>query len=307
MALLCGPKSADNIARFNRELQNKALQETSSHLGERLENYQPWMSHVEHRQAFSKLYPFLDYDQSAPTIVHGENLAGMSDIIQRKLAGLAFLDQKAANFALASHQDQQTESFVALVESVLKFNKAHCPNSWKRILSSVTHIIPVVAKDPAQNPSRRDGSGFSNHLFRGAVFLSLPRVEDTAFFELALNLIHECGHQALMVYQCSDEILNEDLSSPIYSVIRKTERPAILSFHAAIATAYMVEWLMEAADHLKGRVSDDVISVRWTRLIHDLNASLGLFTGRKFTPLGKIMFAEMQDLAKVANERFKGD
>ncbi|RYZ46272.1 MAG: methyltransferase domain-containing protein [Sphingobacteriales bacterium] len=54
------------------------------------------------------------------------------------------------------------------------------------------------------------------------------------------------GHQALIVYQQSDAIISGDLEREVYSVIRRVKRPAILSFHAAVALAFMTRYLSEA-------------------------------------------------------------
>ena len=62
-----------------------------------------------------------------------------------------------------------------------------------------------------------------------------------------MNLAHEVAHQVLQVYQASDSIVEEaSLRAPVFSVIRRLDRPAILSFHAVLASVFMAEWTHEA-------------------------------------------------------------
>src|SRR5690606_27268990 len=89
------------------------------------------------------------------------------------------------------------------------------------------------------------GVGFSSIRSRGAIYLSVPKLEDFYYLELAINLSHELGHQALMIYQGADSILNGDLEFPVYSAIRKTNRPAIMAFHAVTALSYMVLFISD--------------------------------------------------------------
>jgi HEXXH motif-containing protein len=79
--------------------------------------------------------------------------------------------------------------------------------------------------------------GFSTHLARGAIFRSLPAESDA--WDVAIDLIHEVGHQVLMTWQSVDPILSSPHDAPVFSEIRRADRPAIQSFHAAVALAFM--------------------------------------------------------------------
>lgn len=100
--------------------------------------------------------------------------------------------------------------------------------------SAIKFFVPLAGTNLREN-----GSGKSCHWLKGAIFLSLPLKSQYSTFELALNIAHELGHQVLMVYQDCDAIM-ADISKPVYSAIRKTYRPAILSFHALLAIYFML-------------------------------------------------------------------
>lgn len=298
MALLIGPESWKTLARFNQQLQSIALSDTNADLRTHYSNYQPWMSHEGERIRLSKLHSSMIWDGEPPMVMEGKSLLDFSLALGSE--NLRRLDSKALSFSLAGAKDDNTMILTGLIREVLGFIKNHSPRFWRKIECTVSHIIPITSSDPKTIPTRRDGSGFSNHHVRGAVFLSLPMNSDTSRFELALNLVHECGHQALMIYQCSDDILLEDLRTPVYSIIRKTERPAILSFHAAIATAFMLEWLSEAMHSISHLVPEELALLRFQMLKQDLELSLSSFVGRRFTPFGQIMLEELRSLAQRA-------
>jgi HEXXH motif-containing protein len=86
--------------------------------------------------------------------------------------------------------------------------------------------------------AREKSCGFSSMLARGAIFRSFHTPHTAA--TVALDVVHEMGHQALILLQSIDPLISSDLSAPVFSEIRKTDRPAIQSLHAAAALAYML-------------------------------------------------------------------
>ena len=65
------------------------------------------------------------------------------------------------------------------------------------ILPLVKCFIPL--KDADGKKLRENGSGCSVHWFKGGIFLSLPNPGPFAQIELCLNMVHELGHQCLMI------------------------------------------------------------------------------------------------------------
>ncbi len=79
--------------------------------------------------------------------------------------------------------------------------------------------------------------GFSTHLARGAIFRALPEGNDR--YDVAIDLVHEMGHQVLFAWQSIDPILNSPHRAPVFSQIRQSDRPAIQTYHATVALAFM--------------------------------------------------------------------
>lgn len=298
MALLCGIGSPESLTRFNRKLQSQAVADTQKALGIHFDHFELWMCHENERVNLQSMHDLNSGKELE--IVRGVKLSRMARSFGLDGAPLARLDRKAISFAVGSPNSIEIESLLVLLEEVENFNESYCPQFNNKIRSVVKQVVPIVAQDPELHPTRENGSGFSNHHLRGMVFLSLPRAHGASFIELALNLAHEVGHQALMVYQCGDEILADDLSQPVYSIIRRTSRPAILSFHAVVATAFMLEWLMEAAPYLI--ISREYLHKRWRGLVKDLEAAISVFNGIKFTSFGLIIFNEIRLLARNVSD-----
>ncbi|MGE3682678.1 MAG: HEXXH motif-containing putative peptide modification protein [Bdellovibrionales bacterium] len=172
-------------------------------------------------------------------------------------------------------------------------------STWnERFENLVKMIVPLRT---IGRKARIGGVGFSTELAKGAVFLSVPRIEDFAAEELSINLAHEMGHQALGIFQAGDRIVAGDLGTPVYSAVRRTMRPAIHSFHAMVALAYMVEYLskrIESPTSLSER-QVEFFRRRYAELNADLNVAVGALKDLEFTKIGASLFHECCALAFV--------
>ena len=139
------------------------------------------------------------------------------------------------------------------------------------------------------------GSGLSAHWYIGGLFMGMPIDFPHRTVELAINLAHELGHQALMIYQQADSIIEGNLEAEVYSAIRRTNRPAILSFHAAVALGFMAEFILAVPESCKeGR---RYVLSRRAEISDSLTIALSALKDVKLTALGKEIFL---DLRKVS-------
>ena len=161
--------------------------------------------------------------------------------------------------------------------------------SYKLIYS----VMPICWKI-----KREDIGSGSSHLFIGNVFMGLPSPDSPSpRLDLAIGFAHELGHQALIIYQNSDNIISSAISEPTYSGVRKENRPAIMSFHACVALAFMVEACVnlskvkladEEMNYLKRLYREKLISLRLT---------LNGLSSVKFTRLGQLLLNDIQNLS----------
>jgi len=100
------------------------------------------------------------------------------------------------------------------------------------------------------------------------------------------NIAHELAHQIIINYQLSDRIIEDDFNRPVYSGIRKVERPAIMAFHGAAALSYML--LAAKALAQENRVQE---------IRSNLLETLKSLEDIQMTSLGKILLREMYESA----------
>lgn len=158
----------------------------------------------------------------------------------------------------------------------------------------IDFVIPITS------PAGKN-RGFSSHNARGVIFRSFP--PGTTVWDVGIDLAHELGHQTLFVWQSVDPILASDVSAPVYSLIRKAFRPAIQSFHAAVALAYMLKFTRAYSSDAECRV---VAKKRGARYADSLDESLKLAISAlqgqcKFTEIGQELLREMEMLLYATN------
>jgi HEXXH motif-containing protein len=134
------------------------------------------------------------------------------------------------------------EALQALGE-VLEVLKSRAPKSYRRVKILVQEWIPLKVSSVS---NLGIGRGLSSVHYWGGVFFELPNEgkKTEILGQSLLNVVHEAGHQAMFVVQASD-LLVKDPRAMAYSPVRKTFRPAIRSFHAVAAQAFMLEFLDE--------------------------------------------------------------
>jgi HEXXH motif-containing protein len=156
----------------------------------------------------------------------------------------------------------------------------------------IRFFVPLVA---AKSELRDDGSGMSAHWLKGAVFLSCPISPTLRRVNLALNIAHELGHQVLMLYQDVDSLI-KNIQQPVYSTIRKTERPAIMSFHAIVAVYFMldcVKTLLADSQNLLTAEETAFLESKLVALKREFLEGSFAIKDVEFTDLGLLLFNEM--------------
>lgn len=271
-----------NLKNFTDQLHGKYLSKINQELNFNVNRYEPWMS-LQTDRIHNKLIGHF----SGPVwiVSDQERLRLLSEILSSNFANLERFKIPESN--------EIPQDFSSAIGSALDLiYSVH--SKWKLRFESLIQIIsPLASKD--NTPLREMGSGTSVHWFKGCIFVSLPKKFAYRDIELSINLVHELGHQALMIYQNCDPILISDPMTPVYSAVRLTHRPALLSFHALIALAYMVEYLNELVLALDGerRV---YAQHRGKELRSALKDGLERFEGIQFTTFGYALMSEFKQL-----------
>ncbi len=225
---ITGTTGTQKITLLNKKFESVCLARISNEKTANFSVYTPFMSLGEGREKLPKLL----LEEKALLVKDNEYLKYLSDfytppanrfIENRNTVEFGFEQDKEEIFDSALEVFNSSNSFVVDVFS-----------------SIVKNIIPMKT---IESEVRKEGVGNSNRESIGALYLSAPSAEPR-HLQLAINIAHEVGHQALMLYQTSDSIIQPaELTRDVYSAVRRIERPAIQSFHALVALVYMYDFV----------------------------------------------------------------
>lgn len=138
--------------------------------------------------------------------------------------------------------------------------------------------------------------GFSDHRAKGAIFLT-PRKPPFEEYKIGISIAHEIGHQVLMLYQTTDDIIPFEFRDiAIFSAIRERDRPCLQVYHALFAISFMHSFLRELL-----KVEEDPSKIvflneeksKYTRMFEVSYAEL--IDKVEFTRLGVILLEELKD------------
>ncbi len=195
------------------------------------------LSETHQARCLSIVAEILCETRASPLVVENILLVRRQQLFsQRNEGGLESLGNQCDRFRIPERFEH-----ISLLEEVVETFSNLGESFERKFRTLVLEILPIVSSNPFKR-LREGGSGLSSHRYRGGVFLSVP-FSKTIELDLLLNLSHEIGHQALIVYQCADPLILTNPSFKIFSAVRKVDRPAVLSFHALVAIASQVEAL----------------------------------------------------------------
>ncbi len=265
------------ITELNGAYTNKATAFVNDTLSKNYTGYSPWMSNVENLATLELLFTDKKLIPS-----DRESL----NILERMYLG----DGIESRLCLGGISDAEMSTLKNAISLV-----KDCSSDISRLFSEVVrHIVPI---NTDAGHFQKIGNGFSSHLAKGAVFLSVPKMENNNELQLAINIAHEVGHQCLYIYQTADPIISEGLHKPVYSSVRKAERPAIQSFHATVALAFMIKFLNELND-VKDTKTKYFADTK-EKLTSDFLASFDSFSEIQFTEIGQLLFNDLRSYART--------
>ena len=281
--VIIGGASVEVLNQLSIELRNKtvdfARQESSNKF---LSEYTPWMC----------LYP-IKTKPPKRLLSQPENLVGSVVMQEDYLTDIAnFIDNNphliqthligtAEDWKVLTDIELQRPQMAYEIEDICTYIRDVSPFFNSVFNALVTNIIPLK-----QSRAR----GLSSDLIRGTLFLGYPPGYSSIL--LAMDVVHEMGHQALSILLSADPIFISDPDQPVYSEIRHTERPAIQSLHAASAIAYMVHLIKDTGcpQQLHPDCPDD-LSKTLLKAISSLNKAC------QFTEVGEQILSDFNAVA----------
>lgn len=148
-----------------------------------------------------------------------------------------------------------------------------------------------------QGETRYLGGGGSNYSTLGLFTMSLRPKSEVSTVELAISLAHELGHNCFYLLQAGEiPIKRNSWDQWLYSGVRKVERPAYASYHAAVALSFMLEatkGLAKNPDVIQSSAIHDFLIGKEREYEGDLKRGLDALKTLKLTETGKIGYMEM--------------
>lgn len=277
---LTGTTGTEKIALLNKRFESVCLDRINNEKDNDYPVYTPFMSLNEGRERL----PNLLLERKSLLVKNNEYLNHISDFYTPP-ANNYLGDKNTVEFGF----DQSKEEVFDLALDFFCSNNSFVVDVFKSI---VKNIIPMRT---IESEVRKEGVGNSNRESIGALYLSAPSAEPK-HLQLAINIAHEVGHQALMLYQTSDSIIEPlVLTRNVYSAVRRTERPAIQSFHALVALVYMRDFVASIDLSKLNEFEKDFIQTQHIQYISWLKANIWDFKKITFTEVGKMIYDELFD------------
>lgn len=282
--ILIGHAVAEQVFMLNAQLRSSTHASAKQAGVQSLSAYSPWTSVAPLTGSIppSELLQSPNFERGS-LVIDAAYLRHVRDFISNKasviIAGLPNSPDDWLPDGVVSNE------LAALFREGKRVLVASSPVLSRLYLEFVDFVVPL-----ADGRNR----GYSTHLARGVIFRSFPPQANA--YDVAIDLAHELGHQVLMAWQSVDKILTTDHEQPVFSEIRQVDRPAIQSFHAAVALAYMLFFVKS----MQGSAECQDAGLRRGKTYRGtLQASLNMATlslrkNCKFTPLGLKMMEEME-------------
>lgn len=281
---LIGTSASRRLAAIENKLNAQSLAKVEVGTRQHHQRYAPWMSMPK------------AMDQVIPVTPRGpalsrEELAAMHAFLKGDASNLAAIGMCSSEFHVLHESTEAIDAFYQEIDEAMTLIKYVTPNMADLWTALVRELLPL---EPNSTTSkiRYLGSGISNHHYRGGIFTHLPIPEEFRTEELAINLVHELGHQALIVYQYADRLFECDPATEVYSAIRKVNRPLVMSFHAVAALAFMCEFT-RLAMRRGAKESRAYLEKRHQEITFDLHIGLKAIEHIKFTEFGALLVREL--------------
>lgn len=297
--MIIGKDAVKFVSQLNAELTRKTLAHASGKLNLSFPRLVPWMC----------LACLTDIDWIDTSILFDEYEWGELLTDREKLHRIAeFLRKEGSpimDAAIGPNAGLLNPITFSVIEEVRINNQdgIACYHHARNLLLESDPLLSYLFKSlvhfviPIRSSSGK--FSFSTHLARGAIFLSLSEKQHSKI-TMTIDLAHELGHQALMIFQSADPLLESPLDQPLWSGIRQTYRPAIQCLQATAALSYMT--LLTGSLRRKAELTAserDHIEENHDSQLEKMKSTLyGLKRECRFTEAGKRIIKEFESLAE---------
>ena len=176
-------------------------------------------------------------------------------------------------------EDQRLGFNQSMVQAEQRLIEA-IPEFRKLVEWMLLKYLPFDVRGGMRDEATDKSQAMSMLWLKGAIFWS--HQPNLSVDVLAESIAHELAHQVIIHYQLNDVLIKGNLNEPVYSGVRKVNRPAIASFHASAALTYMILFAQAIGN-----------DQRKSELKVNLQKGLFALRGIQFTPIGQKIYQEM--------------
>lgn len=281
-ALLIGEEIDSAFFALNSSLRSKTIEHSNGVLEVSRDQYSPWLAYTTKLSSINPyLFDFMPTERG--DLIRNERY------IKAAADFLSYNGQEAVE-ELAGDVEPWLPSLENLSD---QFKEARNLVKATGLAMETTYNVIVDYVVPLGGLTRR---GYSTHYLRGAIFRTFPPSFNAS--HCALDIIHELGHQVLALWQSADPILTTPPKAPVFSQIRQENRPAIQSYHAAVALAFMLRLQQAHPNNMELQEAAKELGAEYSVSLHNsLKLALqSLRSGCHFTDIGEEIIREMEAL-----------
>ena len=262
--MLISFEELDFILDLNSRLRDKTIKWHNEKTDSRLSKYTPWMCYPIRNSGREKLYSNYDFENKLCTDFNFLEELESFFYNEGKHIVEGFHNTLGNDFKLHKQINKQKE-LVSLYNHSIKI--LHQSNYLKSLWTNIIDIVVPLNTDYQISGSR--------DYARGAILISINAINDPLI--LALELSHELGHNVLMLFNSTDNLV-KNLETEIYSGVRKTKRPAIQSLHAIFALTFILILLKELKQKpqilTSIKTKKEVVDFKFSKHLNSLKKSI---------------------------------
>ena len=288
---LIGEASYDKLNLVFSEIKKKRIDNARRNTNFNIKNYHPILGKDETYAGLSEEQLLFIIEKNEILRFDSEYLEIWKNII-RKQKYLMLTFGEDAPFQIFTDINEKLPEATNEFKQAMEIISSSCPWIWRNFELIIHNISPLSIQK-----KKRNIGGSSDYNLLGNIFASLYP-PPYSVENLAISLAHELGHNCLMVFQSGQSPIHQDsYYTEVYSGVRDTLRPALGSFHAAVALGYMLSLSQAAANNLA--LTDDqrsFFSDKSKEHKESLKKGLDALKAIQLNDLGVVIYKELYQL-----------
>ncbi len=290
--------SVEKMRVFSTDLFSKIISIYNEKLKNNSIDYNPWMISAVENIEFSplanlnsstKIVDSIEYLKLIKSVFKGFSKEKTECEKVERLLGVKFEE-----FDLETDANI-IQSFSAIFNEALNILSKACP--WIReMYDTLVHQVLFLKKEVTTIKA------MSTHFLKGIIIFRISLDNSICnLIDLAVDIAHEVGHQALMVFLSRNKILSSSYDFPVYSGAKKTNRPAIKSLHSAVSLTYMsycLEGILNNFPNIEEKLKGDILKKKLEFELNLKNNLNALLSNCEFTNFGAVLIKELSTKLK---------